>query len=80
LREGWQLYQVVVGHWLQRLTSLLPGRYSAHEDEGIESLFSQLQRHPGAGRFASSSAVEIYILVFGKNFEFLSEVVGFNAD
>ena len=80
LRERWQLYQVIVGHWLQRLTSLLPGRDPAHEDEGIESLFSQLQRHPGAGRFASSSTVEIYILVFGKNLKFLDKVVRFNAD
>jgi len=69
-----------MGHRLQRLTSLLPGRYPAHKDERIEPLFSQLQRHPGAGRFPSSSAVEIYILVFGKNFEFLDKVVRFNAD
>src|SRR5271165_5640823 len=79
LGEGRQLYQVVVGHWLQRLTSLLPRRHAAYDDERVESLFSQLQRHPGAGRFARSSAVEIYILFFGKKFEFFGKVVGFNA-
>jgi hypothetical protein len=62
------------------LTCLLPRRYSAHEDERVESLFSQLQRHPGAGRFACSSTVQINVLVLGQNFEFLGEIVGFDAD
>jgi hypothetical protein len=71
LRERWQLHEVSRGYWLQGLTRLLPGRHPSYEDERIESLFSQLQRHPGAGRFACSSTVNVYVFILGKSIEFL---------
>jgi hypothetical protein len=66
--------------WLERLTGLLPRGYAAHDHKRVESFFSQLQRHPGAGRFARSSTVEIDVPVFGKSLELLGKIVGFNAD
>src|ERR1700685_3010319 len=60
--------------------SFFPRHYAAHEDERVESLFSQLQRHPGAGRFARSSAVEVDVLVLRENLEFFGKIVGFNED
>jgi len=80
LRKGWQLYEVTRGHRLQRLPCFLPRRYPPNDDERIEALFSQLQRHPGAGGFAGSSTVEVDVLVFGNGLEFLGKIVGFDAD
>ena len=60
-------------------SGLLPRCKAAHDDVGIESLFAEQMRHPGAGRFASSSAVEENELVFGQRFNRLLEVVGLES-
>ena len=80
LGKGWQLHQITWGHGLQWLACLLPGRHAADDDERVESLFPQLQRHPGAGCLAGSSTVDINVLILGKGLEFLGKIIGFNAE
>ena len=65
LRERRQLYEVTRGYRLERLACLLPGSHPAHDNERVESLFPELQRHPGAGRFACSSTVDINVFILG---------------
>src|SRR5580692_12595037 len=80
LSEGWQFYEVALGYRLERLAGFLPCCHAADKHERVESLFSQLQRHPGAGRFACSSTVEVNVLVLGQSLEFRRKIIGFNAD
>ncbi len=75
-----QLHQIVLRNRLHRLPGLAPGSQSADNHERAESLFPQHVRHPGAGRFARSSAVQINIFVLGKVLEFLLKIVGLDAD
>jgi hypothetical protein len=62
------------------MTCFPPRGQSSDDDERVESIFPQLQRHPGAGRFACSSTVDVNILIFWEGFDLLSKVVGFNAN
>jgi len=80
LTERRQLYQILSGHRLQRLSGLTPGSEAADQNKGAESLLSQHVRHPGARCFAHSSAVEVDVLFFGQSRDFFFEVVRFNAD
>jgi hypothetical protein len=75
-----QLHQVILRNRLNRLPSLAPGRKSADNDERVESFFPQQVRHPGAGRFARSSAVQINVLVPGKVLDLFLKIVGLYAD
>ena len=61
------------------MTGFFPRRDSTYDDERVESLISQLQRHPGAGRFAGSSAVKINVLIFGDGLELFREIIGLDA-
>ncbi len=78
LTKGRQLHQVIFGHRLQRLSCFTPGGQSADDHERVESFFPQQMRHPGAGRFARSSTVQVNVLVPGQVFDFLLKIVGFN--
>jgi len=80
LGKGWQFHQVVVGDDFNRLSGFSPGRETALNDKSIETLLSQLQRHPGAGRFARSSAIEIDVFFRSQGFQFLGKVVGFQPN
>ncbi len=80
LVECRQLHQVVVGHRLKRFSGFPPGRKSADDDKRVEAFFPQLQRHPGAGRFALSSTVQIDIFAGRKVFQFLGKIVGFETN
>ena len=71
LCEGRQLYQVAWRYRFQRLAGLLPGGHASHDHKRVESFFPQLQRHPGAGRFARSSTVDINVSLLGERLEFL---------
>jgi hypothetical protein len=74
------MHQIIVRHRFGRLTRLPPRRQPAHDHERIESLFPQQMRHPGAGRFPRSSAVQINIFVFGQLFQFFRQMVGLETD
>ena len=63
-------------HRLQRETRLPPRRQSAHYNERFESGFPQQMRHPGASRFACSSAVEINIPGLAEILDLFRQVVG----
>jgi len=80
LAKRGQLYEVVFGYGLEVSARLAPGRQAADDDERVESFFPQQMRHPGAGRFARSSAVEIKFLIFRQVLDFLFQIVGLNAD
>ena len=36
-----QMYQIVVGHSLDRLAGFAPGRQATHDDKGVESLLAK---------------------------------------
>src|SRR5919197_247636 len=59
LRKRRQLHQILPRHRFNRLPGLAPRRQTTHDNERIESFFPQQMRHPGAGRFARPSPVEI---------------------
>jgi hypothetical protein len=80
LRKRRQLYQIILGNPFHRLSSLAPRSQSADNHERVESFFPQQMRHPGAGRFARSSTVEIYVLVLGKVLDLLLKIVGLDPD
>src|SRR5208282_6876667 len=80
LTEGGQFHQVVFGYYFHWLASLAPGGQTTDDDERVEAFFPQQVRHPGAGRFARSSTVQIDILVAGKIFDFFLKIVGLDAD
>jgi hypothetical protein len=75
-----QLDKIFPRHDLQWLTGFAPGGQAAYQDERVESFFSQQVRHPGAGPFARSSAIQVYVLVFGQPFQLLLKIVGLDAD
>ena len=79
LGERRQLYQVAVEARAPAVGRPFSTRPTADDNERVESLFSQLQRHPGAGRFACSSAVEINVLVFRERLEFLGKIIRLDA-
>ena len=80
LIKRWQLYQIVLRNRLHRFAGFAPGSQSADNHERVESFFPQQVRHPGAGRFARSSAVEINVLVLGKVLDLFLKIVGLDAD
>ncbi len=80
LTECGQLDQVVFRDYFHRLASLTPSRQSADDYERVEAFFPQQVRHPGAGRFARSSAIQINIFVAGKVLDFFLKIVGLNAN
>ena len=59
-----------MGHRLERLSRFAPGCQATNNHKRVEAFFLQLQRHPGAGRFACSSAIKIDVLVMGKSLQF----------
>src|SRR5882672_1531218 len=63
LTERRQLHEIGWGDGLDGLSRLTPCGQAADQDERVESFFPQHVRHPGAGRFAYSSAVEIHVFV-----------------
>jgi hypothetical protein len=75
-----KLDYVLVRHGFERMSSLAPCAQTAGDDERLESLLLQEVRHPGAGRFARSSTVEINLSILGQVLEFFLKVVGFDAD
>ena len=79
LRKRRQLDQVVSWHGLQGLSGLAPRRQSAHDHEGVEPMLPQEMRHPGAGRFARSSAIQKNQLVLGQVLDFVRQIVGLYA-
>ena len=84
-REIWlskrgQLHKIIAGYGFSGMTSFSPSRESAHQHKGIESFFPQQVRHPGAGRFAHSSTVNVDIFIFGKVLDFFGQIVRFEAD
>ncbi len=80
LAERWQLHEVILGDRFHRFSGLAPGSQSADDHERVETFFAQYVRHPGAGRFARSSAVEVNIFIFGEGLDFLLKVVGLDAN
>jgi len=66
-----QLHQIIMRHWLERVPGFPPCREPADYDKRVKSSFPQQVRHPGAGRFAHSSTVEINVLIFGQLFNIL---------
>src|SRR5712671_4057148 len=79
-RERWQLHKVIQGNRLRRLSGFAPGSQSADDHERVEAFFPQQVRHPGAGRFARSSTVQIYIFVLGQALDLFLKIVGFDSD
>ncbi len=79
-RKRRQLYQIIPGYGLRRISSFAPGRQSADNYERVESVFPQHMRHPGAGRFALSSTVDINVFVLGQGLEFFGQIIWFQAD
>jgi hypothetical protein len=75
-----QLYQVVFGDGLQGFAGFAPGGQAADDHERVESFFPQQMRHPGAGRFARSSTVEINVLVLRQVLHFFLKIIGLDAD
>ena len=61
-------------------SGLAPCRESADDHKHAESLVHQYLRHPGAGRFARSSTVQINILVLGQVFDLFLKIVRLDAD
>jgi hypothetical protein len=79
-REHREFDQIVVRHGFERMSRLTPSLQTAGDDERLESLFLQEMRHPGAGRFARSSTVEINLLILGQVLDLFQQVVGFEPD
>ncbi len=75
-----QLHQIVFRHGLEWLPGLAPGGEPADDHECVEPFLSQQMRHPGAGRLARSSTVEINVFVLGKVLDFFLQIVGLNAN
>lgn len=75
-----QLHQIILGDRLQGFSRFAPGSQTADDHECVESFFPQQMRHPGAGRFARSSTVEINILVLGQVLDLFLQIVGLNAN
>jgi hypothetical protein len=75
-----QLHQVILGHRLQGFSRFAPGSQTAYDHECVESFFPQQVRHPGAGRFARSSAVEVNVLILGQVLDLFLQIVGFDAN
>src|SRR5437868_2024895 len=80
LRKRRKFHQIVLRHRLQRLSHLPPGRQPSDDHERVESFFPQQMRHPGAGRFARSSTVQINVLILGKILDLLFKIVWLNPD
>ena len=80
LGECWQFHQIILGDGFERLPGLAPGGEPADDHERVEPFFPQQMRHPGAGRFACSSTVEVNVFIFRKSLDLFFEIVGFDAD
>jgi hypothetical protein len=80
LTERWQFHQIVLGNSLHGLAGLAPGGQPTDDHERVEAFFPQQVRHPGAGRFARSSTVQINVLVFRKVLDFLIEIIWLDPD
>lgn len=78
--EGRQLDQIVFWHRFQMAPGFTPGAQASGNDERVESSISQHVRHPGAGRFPRSSAVEINLFVLGQALDLLIEIVRLDAN
>jgi hypothetical protein len=74
------MHEVVVGHGLDGLAGFAPGRQATDDHEGVESLLAKEMRHTGAGGFALSSAVEVDVLILGKFWDFLRQIIRLQAD
>ena len=59
---------------------LAPCRKPADDHVGIESIFPQYVRHPGARGFARSSTVQINVLILGKVLDLFLKIVRLDAD
>jgi hypothetical protein len=75
-----QFQQVVTGHRFQRLPGFAPRRKATLDYKSPEACFPEHQRHPGAGRFACSSAIEKNVLVVCQLGKFHRQMVGFDPD
>ncbi len=75
-----QMHEVFVRHVLHGESSFSPSRKAAVDYKCIECFFPQQMRHPGAGRFAQSGAVQVDILVMGEALGLLLQVVRFDAN
>lgn len=80
LSKSWQLHQVIMGDDLHWLSGFSPSRETALNDKRIETFFPELQRHPGAGRFACSSAIQIDVFFRSQGFEFLGKIIRFQSN
>jgi hypothetical protein len=74
------MHQIIMGDRLYRLPGLAPRPKPADYHERIEPLLPQHVRHPGAGRFARSSAVHVNVFVAKQRFHFFRKIIGINAD
>jgi len=79
-RKRRQLHQIVTGNGLQGIAGFPPGGKTSLDYEGIETLFTQLQRHPGAGSLACSSAVNVNVFVLRESLEFFSQIIRFQPN
>ena len=73
-----QLHQVVPRHRLDGLACLPPGRKTADDHKRIKPLFPQQVRHPGAGRFSQSSAIQVDVAVARQVLDLLGKIIGFD--
>jgi len=80
LAERGQLDHVGWGDGFERQSRFAPRGQAADDHVGVEAVLFEQQRHPGAGSLAQSSAVEINVLVFGKNLDFFGKIVWLKAD
>src|SRR5438067_6362668 len=80
LTECRQQNHILGRYRLQRIPRLTPGAESAHDHIGIESVLDQVMRHPGAGRFPHSSAVNVNLLVLWQLMNCLSQLARLQPD
>jgi len=80
LGKSRQLQQVVTGHRFQGLPGFAPRRKATLDDKSPEACFPEHQRHPGAGRFACSSAIEKDVLVVRQLGKFDRKMIGLDPD
>jgi hypothetical protein len=80
LGECRQFHHILLRYRLEWLARLAPRCQPTFDHEGVEPSLAQFKRHPGARRFARSSAIQINVLISWQVLDFLDELIRLEAD
>ena len=76
------LHKIMIGETTEEMIAcdlkLEKGAQATVNHKCVKPLFSQQVRHPGAGRFACSSAIQVNFLILGQMLDLVQQVVRFD--